>query len=93
MKVTEQGRGMVNMPNKLFGYARVSTQDQNLELQLDALQKYGVKTEDIFQEKMSGGKKDRPQLDELLKQLRAARNCFNSSSNCGLSFLPPLIFS
>ena len=59
------------MPNKLFGYARVSTQDQNLELQLDALQKYGVKTEDIFQEKMSGGKKDRPQLDELLKQLRA----------------------
>jgi DNA invertase Pin-like site-specific DNA recombinase len=52
----------------IFGYARVSTQDQNLDLQIDALKKYGV--ERIYQEKITGAKKDRPQLDEMLKVLR-----------------------
>lgn len=52
----------------IFEYARVSTQEQNLDLQLDALNTYGV--EKINQEKMTGTKKDRPQLEELLKVLR-----------------------
>jgi DNA invertase Pin-like site-specific DNA recombinase len=52
----------------IFGYARVSTQEQNLEMQLDALKQYGC--ERIFQEKMTGTKKERPELDEMLKQLR-----------------------
>lgn len=52
----------------IFGYARVSTQDQKLELQLDALNKY--KCDQIFQEKMSGKIKERPQLDNLLKVIR-----------------------
>lgn len=52
----------------IFGYARVSTQDQNLELQLDALNKYGC--ERIFQEKITGTRKDRPELDEMMKLLR-----------------------
>jgi DNA invertase Pin-like site-specific DNA recombinase len=52
-----------------FGYARVSTQDQSLSLQLDALTHYGV--DQTFEEKESGKKKkNRPQLDELLKILR-----------------------
>lgn len=51
-----------------FGYARVSTQDQSLSLQLDALNHYEV--EQIFEEKESGKRKNRPQLDELLKVLR-----------------------
>ena len=51
-----------------FGYARVSTQEQNLDLQLDELQKFGV--DRIYQEKITGIKKDRPELDELLKVLR-----------------------
>lgn len=54
--------------NVIFGYARVSTKDQHLELQLDALNKHGV--EKVFQEKMTGTKKERPQLDEMLKYLR-----------------------
>lgn len=52
----------------IFGYARVSTIDQNLEMQLDALKQYGC--ERIYQEKMTGTKKERPQLEEMLKQLR-----------------------
>lgn len=52
-----------------FGYARVSTQEQNLDMQLDALKQYGC--EKIFQEKMTGTKKERPQLEEMIKQLRS----------------------
>ncbi|AZR82805.1 recombinase family protein [Thiomicrospira sp. S5] len=52
-----------------IGYARVSTQDQNLELQLDALEKAGC--EQTFQEKITGKNKDRPELNICLKTLRA----------------------
>ncbi len=53
----------------IFGYARVSTEEQNLDMQLDALQKFGV--EKIYKEKLTGTRKDRPQLEELLKVLRS----------------------
>ena len=51
-----------------IGYARVSTQDQKLELQLNDLKAYGC--EIIFQEKMSGKNKDRPELNKLINHLR-----------------------
>ncbi len=50
-----------------FGYARVSTNEQNLDLQLDALKKYGV--DEIYTEKISGTK-SKPKLKELLSKLR-----------------------
>lgn len=52
----------------IVGYARVSTQEQNLQMQLDELQKYGCFK--IFEEKISGTKKERPALDEMMKMLR-----------------------
>ena len=52
------------MTTQKIGYARVSTLDQNLERQLDLLRQYGV--DHIFQEKMSGTKRDRPELNKML---------------------------
>lgn len=51
-----------------IGYARVSTQDQNPEMQIDALGEAGC--EQIFQERQSGKNKDRPELETYLKVLR-----------------------
>jgi DNA invertase Pin-like site-specific DNA recombinase len=51
----------------VYGYARVSTADQNLDRQLDALRKYGI--DKLFCEKMSGTKKNRPELDKMLNEL------------------------
>lgn len=52
----------------LVGYARVSTQDQNPDLQLDALRAAGC--EEIFHEKVSGQNRTRPELDACLRILR-----------------------
>jgi DNA invertase Pin-like site-specific DNA recombinase len=52
----------------IFGYARVSTKEQNLNLQTDALKKAGC--EKIFQEKVSGKSPNRPELLKLLEQIR-----------------------
>ncbi|MCK5013245.1 MAG: recombinase family protein [Candidatus Omnitrophica bacterium] len=54
----------------LFGYARVSTEDQLLNLQTDALNKAGVANEQIYHEHVSGVKTQRPQLIECLKAMR-----------------------
>ena len=54
----------------LIGYARVSTEDQRLDLQRDALIKTGVPEDKIYQEYISGVKSKRPQLEECMKALR-----------------------
>lgn len=57
------------MKNYVFGYARVSTESQNLDRQIDALKRYGVDI--IYTEKMTGTKKDRPELNKLLDRVTA----------------------
>lgn len=52
----------------IIGYARVSTDDQNLDAQTDALTAAGA--ERIFADKISGSSRKRPELDRMLDQLR-----------------------
>lgn len=51
-----------------YGYARVSTASQDLEVQLQALE--GAGCDKIYQEKFTGTKTDRPQFNELLQVLK-----------------------
>jgi len=52
----------------LVGYARVSTTDQNSELQIEALKEAGC--EKVFHEKISGAKTGRPELQKALEYMR-----------------------
>ena len=52
-----------------IGYGRVSTLEQNLDLQLQALKKAGCRR--IFQEKISAGARNRPEFQRMLDQIRA----------------------
>jgi DNA invertase Pin-like site-specific DNA recombinase len=52
----------------LIGYARVSTQDQNLDLQREALNQAGCKK--VFEDKISGTRAERPGLIKVLEMLR-----------------------
>jgi DNA invertase Pin-like site-specific DNA recombinase len=52
----------------IIGYARVSTDDQSLDSQTDALSAAG--TEKVFADKISGSRRARPELDRMLEQLR-----------------------
>lgn len=56
---------------RLVGYARVSTDDQDLSLQIDALTKQGIPTTAIFMDKLSGAKTDRPGLAKCLNTLQS----------------------
>ncbi|AIK96608.1 hypothetical protein ID47_07570 [Candidatus Paracaedibacter acanthamoebae] len=51
-----------------IGYARVSTDDQDLTFQLQVLKEAGCKR--IYQEKISGAHKKRPELEKMLEHLR-----------------------
>ena len=54
---------------KVAAYARVSTDGQNLDRQIDALKAVGVDSRVLYQEKITGTKKDRPELQRMLKEL------------------------
>jgi len=52
----------------IFGYVRVSRNEQNQDLQFDALQKAGC--DKIFHEKVSGASKERPEYARMVSELR-----------------------
>lgn len=68
------------MENMFFGYARVSTQDQELARQIDALTKYGV--DEIFTEKMTGTKANRPELNRLKDKVQPGDTVVIESLSC-----------
>ncbi len=53
----------------ILGYARVSTDGQNLDRQIDALMAAGVTKKHLYCEKMTGTKSDRPELNRLINDL------------------------
>ena len=53
---------MITESERLIGYARVSTTDQELDLQIDALLAHGVEKRNLYCDKISGAKEDRPGL-------------------------------
>lgn len=55
---------------RLLGYARVSTADQSLDLQVEALKRAGVHPDDIRTEQISGVSHKRPMLDLILMQMQ-----------------------
>jgi DNA invertase Pin-like site-specific DNA recombinase len=54
----------------LIGYARVSTNEQNLDLQRDALRKAGVSAKNLYTDTLTGTKEERPGLATALSHLR-----------------------
>jgi DNA invertase Pin-like site-specific DNA recombinase len=65
---------MITIPEftgNLYGYARVSTEEQNLDLQMDALRAAGIPDNRIFTEKLSGKTTKRPKLELVRKVMRA----------------------
>ena len=63
---------MISSPvgGRLLGYARVSTDDRDLSLQIDALEKHGIAKSLIFMDKLSGARSDRPGLAKCLDALQ-----------------------
>ena len=66
----DENRSETPKRGHLIGYARVSTDDQNLDLQIDALLKYGVDELDIYKDYATGKNMNRPEWKAMLKDAR-----------------------
>ena len=64
------------MENKIYGYVRVSSQEQNEDRQLIAMSEAGVERANIFIDKQSGKDFDRPNYKRLIKRLRPGDTLF-----------------
>jgi len=63
----------------LWAYVRVSTQEQRLDRQLDAMEKLGVPKEHVFMDKASGKDFNRPAYQSMLRRLKKGNTLFLSS--------------
>jgi len=68
--MSEENNELEEKERPMVAYARVSTEDQLLDLQINALEKAGVPSERIYREQVSGAKTKRPILAECLRSLR-----------------------
>ena len=58
------------MENKIYGYVRVSSTDQNEDRQMIALKKVNVSEKNIFMDKLSGKDFNRPQYKKMVRKLK-----------------------
>ena len=58
------------LAEKIFGYARVSSKEQNLDRQIFALREFGIPDAQIFQEKLSGKDFERKSYIKLMKKMK-----------------------
>ena len=58
------------MTGKMYGYARVSSKEQNLNRQLDALAEFGVADDMVFADKARGKNFEQPEYKRLISTLR-----------------------
>lgn len=58
------------MSERTYGYARVSSKEQNLNRQLDALAEFGLEKSQVFSDKASGKDFNRPQWKRLIRRVR-----------------------
>lgn len=58
------------MAGTTYGYARVSSRDQNLDRQIDALTEFGIDPKNLFTDKASGKDFDRPAYQNLMRTLK-----------------------
>jgi DNA invertase Pin-like site-specific DNA recombinase len=61
---------LVDSTSMNFGYARVSTDEQTTAAQVEALKAAGCEDHNIFKESISGGSRDRPELNRILEYAR-----------------------
>lgn len=69
LSVQNDRKGQI-MPARTYGYARVSSREQNLDRQLDALADFGLEGSQVFSDKASGKDFNRPQWQRLVRRLR-----------------------
>src|ERR1700744_885487 len=69
MKSTTSNKSAETKPGRIIGYARVSTLDQDVFMQIEALKKYGCV--EIFQESVSAQARRRPQFDLMKKHIES----------------------
>ena len=60
----------VNEMEKMYGYIRVSTKEQNEDRQVIAMQEFGVPSENMVIEKQSGKDFERPKYQRLIKKIK-----------------------
>ena len=73
------------MTYKTFGYCRVSSKDQNLDRQIEAMRALNIDERDIYTEKQSGKDTNRPEYKTLRGQLRKGAEIMMTLKRSGLS--------
>ena len=80
--IAQYSRKVEAMPAKMYGYARVSSKDKNLDRQILAFEEFGIERCSIFSDKAIGKDFRRPQYQRLIKRLHKGDILVIKSIDC-----------